>query len=253
MTRRAPFVPDGVPVLSRGRHRNPRKGACFMEMASFLAGEKWSDHPACTHPVLATLARCINDMLDEPNRQRLVTMVPEVVGLNPSDPRATAGIVLSAARAALPVAAEERQNAMALAILNAEGVLAERDGKESGRLSHTSRAALSTAPAAERWARVNLARTGFNAAALRPANAARIVALAVDGVARACIDDPEERLVHLLREGIDAAKAFSPVLETPSVPAAWPTSYSSVPAHAEPATADPTITDPNTERARSRS
>ena len=33
-----------------GRHRNPRKGACFMEMASFLAGERWSDHPQCTHP-----------------------------------------------------------------------------------------------------------------------------------------------------------------------------------------------------------
>jgi hypothetical protein len=34
-----------LPILSRGRHRNPRKGACFMEMASVLAGEKWTDHP----------------------------------------------------------------------------------------------------------------------------------------------------------------------------------------------------------------
>ena len=42
-----------VPVLSRGKHRNPRKGACFMEFASYLAGEPWSDHPACTHPLLA--------------------------------------------------------------------------------------------------------------------------------------------------------------------------------------------------------
>ena len=30
-------VPDGLPVLSRGKHRSPRKGACFMEMASVLA------------------------------------------------------------------------------------------------------------------------------------------------------------------------------------------------------------------------
>ena len=95
MSQRAPFVPDGVPVLSRGRHRNPRKGACFMEMASFLAGERWSDHPSCTHPVLATLARCVNDMLDDTSRQRISTMIPEVVGLNPHDDRVSAALVLS--------------------------------------------------------------------------------------------------------------------------------------------------------------
>ena len=139
ISRRTPFVPDGVPVLSRGRHRSPRKGACFMEMASFLAGERWSDHPSCTHPVLATLARCVNDMLDDTSRQRIGTMIPEVVGLNPHDDRVAAALVLSAARAALPVAAEERQNIMALAIINAEGILAERDGRESGQLSDASR------------------------------------------------------------------------------------------------------------------
>ena len=41
--------------------RNPRKGACFMEYASYLAGEDWSDHPACTHPLLAAIARHVND------------------------------------------------------------------------------------------------------------------------------------------------------------------------------------------------
>jgi len=32
-------LPDMLPVLSRGKHRRPRKGACFMELASYLAGE----------------------------------------------------------------------------------------------------------------------------------------------------------------------------------------------------------------------
>ena len=211
MSRRAPFVPDGVPVLSRGRHRNPRKGACFMEMASFLAGERWSDHPSCTHPVLSTLARCVNDMLDDTSRQQIGTMIPEVVGLHPHDDRVSAALVLSTARAALPVAAEERQNVMALAILNAEGILAERDGRSPGQLSDASRRALMRAPAAERWARIHLARMGFNSAALRPSNASKIVALAVDGVARACIDDPEQRLIRMLRDGIDTVTAFTPV------------------------------------------
>ncbi len=32
-----------------------------MELASYLAGERWSDHPACTHPLLAAVARDVND------------------------------------------------------------------------------------------------------------------------------------------------------------------------------------------------
>ena len=43
------------PCCRAGKHRSPRKGACFMEMAAFLAGERWSDHPRCTHPLLAAL------------------------------------------------------------------------------------------------------------------------------------------------------------------------------------------------------
>jgi hypothetical protein len=152
-------------------------------------------------------------MLDEANRQRLVMMIPEVVGLNPDDERVAVALILSSARAANPVAAEERQNVMALAILNAEGVIAERDGHSHGQLSEASRKALSTAPAAERWARIHLARMGFNAAAVRPANAAKIVALAVDGVARACVDDTEDRLVRMVRDGIDVVKTFVPLEE----------------------------------------
>jgi hypothetical protein len=201
-----------------------------MEMASFLAGERWSDHPSCTHPVLATLARCVNDMLDDTSRQRIALMIPEVVGLHPHDDRVSAALVLSTARAALPVAAEERQNIMALAILNAEGILAERDGREPGQLSESSRAALTRAPAAERWARIHLARMGFNSAALRPANASKVVALAVDGVARACVDDPEQRLVQMLRDGIDVVTAFAPLAPSRLEEAQAPPSTAAAPA-----------------------
>lgn len=201
---RAAAVPDGVPVLSAGRHRSPRKGACFMEMASFLAGERWSDHPKCTHPVLATMARCVNDCLSDETRQALAVMIPEVVGLNPDDPRTPATLVLSAASAALPVAPAERQNVMALAIFAAERNLAELEGRPSDSLRPSSVVALSTAPLAERWAREFASRSGlphprrFSAPA-----ASSVVALAVDGIARACIDDPEARLIRLLRQGID--------------------------------------------------
>ena len=78
-------VPDGVPVLSRGSHRSPRRGACFMEFASFLAGERWSDHPSCTHPLLAQLARQVNDQISDADRQQLVPLIPIAVGRRGDD------------------------------------------------------------------------------------------------------------------------------------------------------------------------
>jgi hypothetical protein len=55
MTSLSGSAPALVPVLSAGRHRTPRTGACFMEFASYLAGERWSDHPTCTHPARSCL------------------------------------------------------------------------------------------------------------------------------------------------------------------------------------------------------
>ena len=79
-------VPEIVPILSRGKHRNPRKGACFMEMASYLAGERWSDHPKCTHPLVATVARLVNDNTSDDHRSRLAELIPSVIGLHDHRP-----------------------------------------------------------------------------------------------------------------------------------------------------------------------
>ena len=105
MFRRVTASPDLVPQLSRGKHRNPRVGACFMEFASYLAGERWSDQPPCTHPLLAGLARMVNDHTTDRNRQRLVRLVPSVIGLTSDDPHVDVAIALRAATTALPVAA----------------------------------------------------------------------------------------------------------------------------------------------------
>jgi hypothetical protein len=48
-----------------------------MELASLVAGEPWSDHPACVHPVLAAVARGVNDAVTEASRPRLGALVPE--------------------------------------------------------------------------------------------------------------------------------------------------------------------------------
>ena len=46
-----------------------------MELASFLAGERWSDHPAYSRPLLAALARDVNDCTSDTSRQRLAELI----------------------------------------------------------------------------------------------------------------------------------------------------------------------------------
>ena len=73
-----------------------------MELASYLAGERWSDHPACTQPLLAALARLVNDHTTDAGRNELAGLVPSVIGLTSDDLHVDVGIVLRAATTAPP-------------------------------------------------------------------------------------------------------------------------------------------------------
>jgi hypothetical protein len=87
--------------LGRGRHADPSDGACLMELASLVAGEPWSDHPACVHPVLAAVARGVNDKIGDEDRDRLAPLVPYMIGTATNDPRTSARLMLLCAGAAL--------------------------------------------------------------------------------------------------------------------------------------------------------
>src|SRR6266498_2197260 len=139
-------LPTLLPLLSRGKHRNPRKGACFMELASLLAGERWSDHPACTHPLLAAVARHVNDYTSDAGRPRLTGLIPSVIGLTSDDLHVDARIALRCATMALPMVASERQRVMAVSVLACERVLADLDGRPLGDLEGQSRTALARTP-----------------------------------------------------------------------------------------------------------
>lgn len=196
-------TPDFVPTLSPGRHRNPRKGACFMEMASFLAGERWSDHPSCTHPLLAAMAREINDRLGDRMRQELVPLVPSVVGLVGDDKRIDAWIAREAALTALPVVSMANQRAVAVGILRSEAVLAELDGMPPGYLSPRARSTLDRVPEAEQWAREFISTALSRRDSFASRGAPAVVHLAIAGISRACMDHPEQMLVELLRRTIE--------------------------------------------------
>ena len=195
--------PEMMPILSRGKHRNMRKGACFMEMASMLAGERWSDHPKCTQPLLAELARYVNDCTSDDNRHELAELIPSVVGLRNDDPRMDAWIALRCAITALPVASAERQNALAVAVLAADRVLAEIDGRPVGELSPASRSALESAPGSAKWADELVRRAGISTKGFHRHSAPSTVRLAVRAIADACVWNPDALLRLLLTKVIE--------------------------------------------------
>jgi hypothetical protein len=200
--------PEMLPILSRGKHRSMRKGACFMEMASLLAGERWSDHPSCTQPLLAELARHVNDCTSDDNRHQLAVLIPSVVGLRSDDPKMDARIALRCATSALPVAAEERQNALAVAVLTADRVLAELTGRPVGDLEPATQTALESAPRSAEWAEGLVRRAGINRKSFHRHSAPSTVRLAVRAIADACVSDPDAVLRRLLTDVIDDCEAL---------------------------------------------
>jgi hypothetical protein len=66
--------------LSKGKHTSPEDGACVMELASMLAGEPFTDHPASVCPVIGSFLRSYNDSIDDDRRQSLYEYASMVVG-----------------------------------------------------------------------------------------------------------------------------------------------------------------------------
>jgi hypothetical protein len=66
--------------LSKGKHTSKEHGACVMELASMLADEPFSDHPAAVCPVIGSLLRAYNDSIDDRRRQDLYGYAARIVG-----------------------------------------------------------------------------------------------------------------------------------------------------------------------------
>jgi hypothetical protein len=209
MSKAQSHSPDLLPLLSRGKHRNPRKGACFMELASYLAGEQWSDHPACTHSLLASVARLVNDYTSDAERPRLAELIPSVIGLTGDDLHIDALISLRCATIALPVAAADRQRVLAVSVLVCETVLAELDGRRRDSLSLESERVLGAVPHARQWAERFTSNVHPRLAAFRRQAAPHAVRCAVEGVAHALVPEPDALLRMMLVESIDICAAWT--------------------------------------------
>jgi hypothetical protein len=93
--RRSPVsvVPDGMPVLAAGMHLMPEDGVCLMEYVSVLAGERFTDHPPCTEPTLAFVARLVNDTISDGGRSVLAPLAAELSILGRADAIGSARLV----------------------------------------------------------------------------------------------------------------------------------------------------------------
>lgn len=143
-------VPDALPVLGAGAHKNPRDGGCVMEWVSLLAGEVWSDHPSCTHPLLAHLARSVNDLVGDEARGGLGRLLPMLVGAQSRDRSWSLEIATVAVRHAL-LAPRDARN-LAVALLTLDRLLAPTDGRAPTERRPATTEALARVPEATAWA-----------------------------------------------------------------------------------------------------
>lgn len=204
---RTPTLPDGLPVLSRGRHRNARRGACFMELASVLAGERWSDHPPCTHPLLGQLARQVNDATSDEGRRALPPLVPSVVGRT-GDRDTPLELSVAVAARQLVDQPEAVQRVLAAGLVRA----VECCGDDPARATTRARAesALELVPGALAWVDRLDVRGEVSDEVYAARCAPTMVRCAVEGVVTAGGSDTDDRLRDLLETGIAAVGAATP-------------------------------------------
>ena len=205
-------LPDGLPILTRGRHRSPRRGACFMEIASLLAGERWSDHPSCTHPLLGRLARQVNDHTTDAGRRALVMLIPSVVGRRGDETTWLRVSVAVAANTILDVP-EGTQRVLAAGLLRAEQLCADA-GPDLAAERREARAALEQVPHAVAWTEKLGMDNRITAKTFASRCAPTMVRCAVDGIAATGRPDGDQRLREVLEVGITACPAPAPRIPT---------------------------------------
>jgi hypothetical protein len=110
-------MPTALPILAAGRHRSPRHGACLMEYASVLAGERFSDAPRCTDPVLAAVARAVNDYSSDAARQRIAPFAGDLTTAHGGGDEVQRAIVRRCLLTALRYADGTRRQVLLVAVL----------------------------------------------------------------------------------------------------------------------------------------
>jgi hypothetical protein len=173
-----------------------------MEFASFLAGERWSDHPSCTHPLLSQLARRVNDIIGDDGRQQLAPLIPSVVGRRGDE---FTWLTLPVAVAAAPIldVPEATQRVLAAGLLSAEHVCSIA-GPELAATGRQARAALDLVPGAVAWVERLRVQAHVSPKTFAHRCAPTMIRCTADGIVATGSPDCDERLRALLETAIAA-------------------------------------------------
>ena len=193
-----------------------------MELASVLAGERWSDHPSCTHPLLAEVARRVNDRVNDAERQELLLLVPSVVGRR-GDDRTWLTVAVAAAASVVLDVTEPTQRVLAGGLLQAESRCG--DDPELAETKRQARAALELIPGAVAWVEALGVRSPITRKTFAKHSAPTMVRHAVEGVVATGSPDVDRRLRALLEAAIAATPTPAPTSPRTELPAAWRTAH----------------------------
>jgi hypothetical protein len=89
--------------LTAGTHLAREDGTCLMEAVSSVTGDTWTDAPSSTHPLLAHLARLVNDAVSDERRDDLAAFIPDLIDTNNPDPSVHARLAVVCTSYALTV------------------------------------------------------------------------------------------------------------------------------------------------------
>ena len=172
-----------------------------------LAGERWSDHPSCTHPLLGQLARQVNDHISDDGRQGLALLVPSVVGRRGNDHTWLTVAVAVTGKVILDVP-EATQRILSGGLLQAERVCADAAPDLAGT-RREAQAALDLVPGAVAWVERLGVRGRIDGTIFAKRCAPTMVRCAVDGVVAGGRPDSDRLLRGMLEAGIAACPAPS--------------------------------------------
>ena len=205
--------PDALPVLAVGHHRDPRDGGCLMEWVSLLAGERWSDHPACTHPLLAHLARSVNDRVSDASRPALMHLLPMLTGARSDDRSWSLEIAAVTVRHALRRAGSQDARELAVGLMTLDRLLGPTDGRTPAEMRATTTEALATVPTAAAWAEE------FTRAMGEPRHVRGLTRGIVDAsiTTVSAASDADDALVAMLTDAVLTCQDFSLAGAVPAI------------------------------------
>lgn len=99
---------NAVPFIRSGVGASPADGGCILQVVSWIHNEGWTDDPPCVHPVIRRLAIVANDNLPDGERQKLLDLIPRMMGTASDDHVLSVRLAITCAKVVLPIFEEKK-------------------------------------------------------------------------------------------------------------------------------------------------